>query len=109
MQNRIQTYSEFWPYYLKEHSSALCRRLHFLGTTLALIGFAIFLITFNPILLLACAVGGYGPAWIAHFFVEKNRPATFTYPIWSLYSDFRMFFLWLSGRLPDELKKAGVP
>lgn len=108
MQSRIQTYSEFWPYYLREHSSSLCRRLHFFGTVLAIVGFVTFLITFDPILLLASVIGGYGPAWIAHFFVEKNRPATFTYPAWSFYSDFRMFFMWLIGRLPDELKKAGV-
>lgn len=104
---RIATFSEFYLYYLREHSDATCRRLHYIGTTLTLIIFAMAIIL-TPWWLLAAPVAGYGFAWYAHFFIEKNRPATFTYPLWSLASDYIMFFSWLSGKLPTQLRKAGV-
>ncbi len=108
MSNRKATYAEFWPFYLVEHGKAQTRYLHFFGTGLALAFALLALILLNPWLLLVALVSGYFFAWVGHFFVEKNRPATFTHPIWSLISDFRMFFLWISGRLGTELKKAGV-
>ncbi|MAZ01717.1 MAG: hypothetical protein CMN56_01105 [Sneathiella sp.] len=108
MADKITTYEEFWPYYLREHSEPAGRQLHYLGTSLALASLMAAIIFQQPWLILLALVSGYGPAWIAHFFIEKNRPATFTYPFWSLYSDFRMYFYWLSGRLPEELKKAGI-
>lgn len=108
MADKISSYDEFWPYYLREHSKASCRRLHYFGTTLALFCLIAAIALKMPWLILLALVAGYGPAWVAHFFVEKNRPATFTYPLWSLYSDFRMYFYWLGGKLPAELKKAGI-
>jgi hypothetical protein len=108
MAAKITEYTDFWPYYLREHSNVNCRRLHYLGSTLALLCLIAAIIFMMPWLILFALVAGYGPAWIAHFFVQKNRPATFTYPFWSLFSDFRMFFYWLAGKLPEELKKAGV-
>ncbi len=83
----ISTYRDFWPYYLQEHARPATRNLHFLGTGLALACLLAALATGKSWLGLVALLAGYGPAWIAHFFVEKNRPATFTYPLWSLVSD----------------------
>ena len=108
MADKILTYSEFWPYYLEEHSKPQTRGLHYVGTTLVFVALAAAIATRNWWLLLLMPVAGYGFAWLAHFFVEHNRPATFTYPLWSLYSDFRMFFVWLFGGLGGELKKYNI-
>lgn len=104
----FRTFAEFWPHYLREHAGARTRAIHYAGTAIVLAAFAALLVTGNGWWALAMPVGGYGFAWFAHFFVEKNRPATFTHPLWSLAGDFRMFFLGLSGRLGPHLERAGV-
>ena len=106
-EERIATYGEFWDFYVQEHSKPLTRALHFVGTTLGL-----------ALLLYVIAIGrwyyfpgffvvGYAFAWFAHFVIEKNRPATFKYPLWSLMSDFKMIGYMLTGRMAGEIERIG--
>jgi hypothetical protein len=104
----ITSYADFWPYYLQEHAKPATRNLHYVGTGLTLVSVAAGIVTGRAWLYLVALFCGYGFAWVAHFFVEHNRPATFTYPLWSLVSDFRMAWFWVTRRLPRELAKAGV-
>jgi hypothetical protein len=106
---RISSYGEFWRFYLREHANPTTRLWHIAGTGAASAFLAGAVITESFELLAAAFVAGYGPAWLAHALVEKNRPATFTYPLWSLKSDLRMAAAWISGSLDRELEKAGVP
>jgi len=96
----IKTYEDFWPYYVSEHRDPTCRRLHFVGTSLVMA------MATNPLLWPALPVAGYGFAWVGHFFFEKNRPATFDYPLWSLRADFRMWHRIATGRMGHELANA---
>jgi hypothetical protein len=105
---RITTYREFWPFYLGEHARSETRAIHFAGTALSTIIVILAAVTLNAWFLAGALVAGYGPAWIAHLFVEKNQPATFKYPLWSLASDYRMTWTWLTGGLGRELEKAGI-
>lgn len=102
------SFAEFWPFYLREHSKVATRALHYAGTSLVVLIAVAALISGRWAWLAALPVAGYVFAWAAHFGVEKNRPATFTYPLWSLAADFRMWALWLTGRLGPELERAGV-
>jgi hypothetical protein len=103
-----QSYSAFWPYYLREHARPGTRSCHYVGTGLGLLAVAAAIVTGNWALILLVPLLGYGFAWVSHAFVERNKPATFTYPLWSLASDYRMFFLAMTGRLKPELRRAGV-
>ncbi|GAB4572957.1 MAG: DUF962 domain-containing protein [Rhodothalassiaceae bacterium] len=108
MSNRIETYDEFYLYYLREHRKPLTRLLHYIAA-FASLSVALYALIFGPLIaLLLVPVAGYGPAWIGHFFIEKNRPATFQYPGWSLISDYVMTWHWLTGRLSGWLRRAGV-
>lgn len=102
---RFQSFEEFWPFYVKEHSKKSTRILHFVGTTGAMGCVAGAVLLRKPWLLLAAPVVGYGPAWFSHFFIEKNRPATFTYPAWSLRADFVMWKKTLDGTMDAEVER----
>lgn len=92
MSKKYKNLTEFYPFYLLEHQNAVSRTLHFIGTGLFLTALTLALVLPKYWLLALCPVLGYGFAWVGHFFFEKNRPATFTYPAMSLISDFIMFF-----------------
>ena len=99
MEERIQTYDEFYKYYLTEHSNKTCRVLHVIGTTIVIALLITAIYHRIPKLLIWIPIAGYGFAWVGHFFFEKNKPATFKYPLWSLKSDFKMYFDILSGKI----------
>lgn len=97
---RFSSFAEFYPYYLKEHGNSTCRRLHFIGTTLV-IGLLAYAVGRGSLgVLLALPIAGYGFAWVGHFFFEKNRPATFQYPFYSLLGDFVMYRDMILGKVP---------
>lgn len=96
---RFASFREFYPFYLGEHRHPVCRRLHFAGSALVIVVVLVAAATANPWWLLAAPPAGYGFAWIGHFAFEKNRPATFSYPLWSLMGDWLMFWQLLTGRL----------
>lgn len=104
-QPRFATFEEFWPFYVKAHVNKWNRRLHFAGTTLAVGSAALGVVTLNPSLVLIAPVLGYGPAWIGHFLVEGNRPATFHWPVWSLKADFVMWSKMLDGTMDAEVER----
>jgi hypothetical protein len=101
----MKNLKEFYPFYLKEHQHPTSRLLHFLGTGLVFI--TLFFAIFNNeyVLLWLIPVIGYGFAWVGHFFFEKNKPATFQYPMLSLLSDFKLFFDLLLGKQKFNVKK----
>jgi hypothetical protein len=101
---KITSFDDFWPFYVQQHAHATTRLLHAIGSTLAIVFLALSLARSLWFLIPALVIG-YGFAWIGHFFVEHNRPATFTYPLYSLLADYRMLFLMIAGRMDDEVEK----
>jgi len=88
---RFTSFKDFYPYYISEHSNKHTKLLHFIGTSIGIYFYIRFFMTFNFIYLLYSLLVGYGFAWVAHFFVEHNKPATFTYPLWSFMGDHKMY------------------
>ena len=99
-QREYQSFKEFYPFYLSQHSDTISRRLHFTGLLLALSWLVlIFILDLNAWYILISLLLGYGFGFIGHFVFEKNKPATFKYPLYSFVSDFKMMFDILSGKI----------
>jgi hypothetical protein len=99
MSQRFDSFAQFYPFYLSEHSRRSTRRIHFVGSALALVLLAMALLSRSLGLVLLAVICGYGFAWIGHFFFEKNRPATFRHPLYSLMGDWVMFWQMLTGKI----------
>jgi hypothetical protein len=102
MASRFASFREFYPFYLSEHRNATCRKLHFVGTSLALGLLLAAIVTPYGWLALGIPFAGYGFAWVGHFAFEKNRPATFKYPGYSFIGDWVMYWQLLTGKIPFE-------
>ena len=105
-EKKYKSFWSFYPYYLTEHDHPQNRLLHFIGTGLIIVFLIAGIILQNWWLIAAIPFCGYGFAWVGHFFIEKNRPATFTYPLFSLGSDFVMFWHILTGQLNQKMEEA---
>jgi hypothetical protein len=101
----IDKFSDFWPYYVRQHASRGTRVLHAIGSVLAIVVLGLAFVV-NLWLLIAVPLVGYAFAWYAHFFVEHNKPATFGHPFYSLAADYRMLFLMMAGRMDEEVRRA---
>jgi len=102
------TYDEFWLRYLRAHAKPQTRALHYCGSLLALLCLVLAIWRLDWRWLIAAPVIGYAFAWGAHFGLEGNRPETFGHPFWSLFSDFRMLALWITGQLGPHLRRSGL-
>ena len=105
-EKKYKTFRSFYPYYLTEHSDNTNRTLHFIGTALLLACLVTGIVTGKWQWFVAIPFVGYGFAWFGHFFIEKNKPATFTYPLYSLASDFVMFWHIITGQIGKKIAEA---
>lgn len=97
---RYRTFADFYPFYLGEHASRVSRRLHFTGTSIACVLLVVAVANQIWWLPLAALVQGYALAWVGHFFFERNKPATFKYPLFSFLGDLRLWWEIISGKIP---------
>jgi hypothetical protein len=104
-ESTFNSFAEFWPYYLNEHSKSGTRWLHLVGTTLGLALIVFFIVIGRWWLFPLALIPGYGAAWIGHFFIEKNKPATFRHPLWSFIGDYKMIGLMVTGKMDAELRR----
>jgi hypothetical protein len=101
----IKSFEEFWPFYVGEHRNPLNRKLHFIGSSMGLVWGLGSLATLQLWAFPVAPVIGYGFAWFGHFFVEKNKPASFKYPLWSFRADWVMWSKILRGQMDSEVEK----
>lgn len=106
MEKKYKTFWSFYPYYLTEHSDPICRATHYIGTSLLIVVIICSIVFKDARILFLLPVVGYGFAWLGHFVFEKNRPATFQYPFYSLASDFVMYFHFLTGQITKRVEDA---
>ncbi len=104
-EGKIKNFEDFWPYYLGEHQHPLTRLIHFIGTLSPIALIPISLITGRVWILLLWPAISYSLAWFSHFFIERNKPATWTYPLFSLRADYRMCGFIMTGRMSQELER----
>lgn len=104
-ESRITNYTDFWDFYVQEHSQPLTRLLHFIGTSLGIILLVWFIARGTWYYFPLCFISGYAFAWVSHFFVERNKPASWTYPLWSFISDYKMMWYMLTGKMSAEIKR----
>ena len=97
---RFETFADFYPFYLSEHANRTSRRLHFAGTSIALVLLVAMVTTGIWWLALVALVQGYAFAWVGHFFFERNKPATFAYPLFSFMGDWRLWWEIMTGKVP---------
>ena len=98
MEKRYTNFKDFYPYYLSEHSHKTTKLLHFIGTSISLYFLFNFFRTFDFVYIILSLLSGYGFSWISHFFIEKNKPATFKYPFYSFIGDHLMFVEIIMGK-----------
>ena len=103
MNGQYSSLDEFWPFYVSQHLNPINRRLHFAGTTLGMLALAASMALSHPAGALLSFFIGYAFAWVGHFFFEKNRPATFQYPLLSFRADFRLWWLTLTNQMDTEI------
>lgn len=101
----INSFEDFWPYYVREHRLASNRYMHFIGSTLVLVLLGAAAWFGQWVVLFLLPIVGYGFAWTGHFFIERNRPATFRYPLWSLAADWKMWAYMLAGKMNAEVER----
>jgi hypothetical protein len=108
MIQKFKSFEDFWPFYLSQHNTPICRAFHYAGTLIATVPFFYFIFTGNFLFIPLSLLPGYGLAWIGHFGFEKNKPAAFNNPIWSLLGDYKMLYYFFAGKIVVETQKPEV-